>query len=71
MVKQSVMDVMEKLYGPRAADPDFDPLGGDEDDGVVMKLVKSYGNRALSVLDRVEKLRDRLAFGKKRRRAVG
>lgn len=70
MVKQSVMDVMEKLYGPRAADPDFDPLGSD-DEGVVMKLVKSYGNRALLVLDRVEKLRGRLAFGKKRRRAVG
>jgi len=70
MVKQSVMDVMEKLYGPRAADPDFDPLGQD-DEGVVMKLVKSYGGRALAVLDRVEALRERFTLGKKRRRTVG
>ncbi|MBN8612398.1 MAG: aspartate aminotransferase family protein [Deltaproteobacteria bacterium] len=70
MVRQSVMDVMEKLYGPRAAEPGFDPMSAD-DEGLVMRLVKSYGGRALSVLDRVEKLRERLSpGGKKRRRAV-
>lgn len=69
MVQKSVMDVMEKLYGPRAAEPGFDPMSS-EDEGVVMRLVKSYGGRALAVLDRVEKLRERLAPGKKRRKAV-
>lgn len=58
MVKQGVMDVMERLYGPRAAYPDFDPMGTSEE-GMVMRLVKSYGGRALAVLGRVEKLRDR------------
>jgi glutamate/tyrosine decarboxylase-like PLP-dependent enzyme len=68
MVKQSVMEVMEKLYGPEATQADFN-LGGDNaDDGVVMKLVKSYGGRALAVLDRVEKLRDKLPFGVRRRK---
>lgn len=69
MVRQSVMDVMEKLYGPRAAEPGFDPMGED-DEGMVMRLVKSYGGRALAVLERVDKLRERFTPGKKRRRAV-
>ena len=68
MVRQSVMDVMEKLYGPRAAEPGFDPMGQD-DQGVVMRLVKSYGGRALAVLDRVEKLRERIVPSRKRRRS--
>jgi sphinganine-1-phosphate aldolase len=69
MVQKSVMDVMEKLYGPRAAEPGFDPMSED-DEGTVMRLVKSYGGRALAVLDRVDKLRERLSPGKKRRRSV-
>ncbi|MFN7702556.1 MAG: pyridoxal phosphate-dependent decarboxylase family protein [Deltaproteobacteria bacterium] len=69
MVRQSVMDVMEKLYGPRAAEPGFDPMSED-DDGTIRRLIKSYGSRALSVLDRVEKLRARLSPGGKRRRSI-
>jgi sphinganine-1-phosphate aldolase len=68
MVKTSVLEIMEKMYGPNAADPSFDAMGAD-DDGLVMKLVKEYGSRALSLLDRAEKLRERLPFQKKRRRA--
>jgi len=68
MVKQSVMEVMEKLYGPDATQADFSLSAESSDDGVLMKLVKSYGGRALSVLDRVEKLRDKLPFGARRRK---
>jgi hypothetical protein len=43
---------------------------GGSDDGFVMKIVKEYGGRALSLLERAEKLRERLPFiEKKRRRA--
>lgn len=69
MVRSSIMELMEKLYGPRAAEPGFDPMGGDEEGGV-MRLVKTYGGRALAVLDRAEKLRSRLFPGRKRRRSV-
>ena len=69
MVQKSVMAVMETLYGPRAAEPGFDPMSED-DEGTVMRLVKSYGSRALAVLDRVDKLRERFSPGKKRRRSV-
>ncbi len=69
MVRSSIVDLMEKLYGPRAAEPSFDPLAGDEEGGV-MRLVKTYGGRALAVLDRAEKLRERLFPSRKRRRSV-
>ncbi len=69
MVKTSVLEIMEKMYGPNAADPSFDALGAGEE-GIVMKMVKDYGGKALSLLDRAEKLRARLPFaGKKRRRS--
>lgn len=64
MVKKSVLDVMEKLYGPGALD-DGDPI--KDDDGVVSRLVKGYGARAMGVLDGLEDLRTRI-FGQRRRR---
>ncbi len=67
MVKNSVLEIMEKMYGPRAADPGFDPMGGD-DDGAVMRFVKEYGGKAAALLGRAEKLRDRLPFLEKKRR---
>jgi sphinganine-1-phosphate aldolase len=68
MVKTSVLEIMEKMYGPHAADPGFDPMGG-EDDGAVMRLVKEYGGKAAALLGQAERLRDRVPFlGKKRRR---
>ncbi len=68
MVKRSVLEVMERMYGPDAASPDLEILGEDESrDGLVMRLVKNYGNRALDVLDRVQDVRDRLRLTKKRR----
>ena len=67
MVKQSVLEIMEKMYGPRAAEPGFDPLG-DEDEGAVMKFVKEYGSRATALLDRAEKIRERVPFLSKKRR---
>lgn len=66
MVKKSVLEVMERMYGPDAARPDLDMLGG-EDQGVVAKLVKSYGDRALGVLDRLNDVRDRFRLTRKRR----
>lgn len=68
MVKSGVLDVMERLYGPHAADPDFDPMGEDEGGGV-MRIVKQYGGKVLSFLDRAEALRDRLRLRPKRRQS--
>ena len=68
MVKSSVLEIMEKMYGPHAADPGFDPMS-EGDEGAVMRFVKEYGGKAAELLGRAEKLRDRLPiFGKKRRR---
>lgn len=71
MVKTSVLDVMEKMYGPKAAEGGGDPLADSDDEGVVMKLVKSYGSRALAVIDRAQALRDKLPWRPKRRARVG
>lgn len=67
MVKSSVLEIMEKMYGPHAADPGFDPMKGD-DDGAVMRFVKEYGGKAASLLGRAEKLRERIPFLEKKRR---
>jgi glutamate/tyrosine decarboxylase-like PLP-dependent enzyme len=67
MVKKSVLEVMEKLYGPDAADPSLG-IGGDDDrDGMVMRLVKRYGGRALGVLDRIDEVRTSLGLSRGRR----
>lgn len=70
MVKTSVLDVLEKMYGPKALEDTGDPLAGGEDEGMVMKMVKNYGSRALAVLDGVERLRDRLPLRRKRRAPI-
>lgn len=67
MVRKSVEEVMERLYGPDAADPRLDVMGSQETDGLVVRLAKSYGNRALGILDRLEEARSRLGLGKPRR----
>jgi sphinganine-1-phosphate aldolase len=68
MVKKTIADVMEKMYGPDAADPSFDPFGHrEEEEGAMMRMVKSYGGRALGLLERLEEMRATLGFGKKRR----
>lgn len=67
MVKTTVLELMEKMYGPHAADPGFDPMS-DGDDGVVMRMVKEYGGRAAALLGRAEKIRDRIPFLEKKRR---
>lgn len=68
MVKKSVLEVMEKMYGPDAASPHLDLLGeSGAGDGMVMRLVKSYGGRALGLLDRIGDVRDRIGLTKKRR----
>ncbi len=67
MVKTSVLEIMEKMHGPHAADPGFDPMA-DGEAGFVARVVKQYGGRVLSLLDRAEKLRDRLPFLEKKRR---
>jgi hypothetical protein len=71
MVKTSVLDVMEKMYGPNAAEGGGDPLADSEGEGVVMKLVKSYGSKALAVIDRAQALRDKLPWRPKRRARIG
>jgi glutamate/tyrosine decarboxylase-like PLP-dependent enzyme len=68
MVKKSVLDLMEKLYGPDAANPDLDPLGDDGRDGMMMRLVKRYADRALGLLDRLEEVRHTLGLASRRRR---
>ncbi len=60
MIRQSVMQVMEQMYGPSGS---FDPdnLGATANAGLVGALLERYGDTVLSVLDRVEGLRGRLA----------
>jgi glutamate/tyrosine decarboxylase-like PLP-dependent enzyme len=72
MVKKSVLEVMERLYGPHAAEPDFDLLGQDESGGAVTRLVKRYGGRALGLLDKLDGVsqgvRQTLGLAPRRRR---
>jgi hypothetical protein len=67
MVKSSALEIMEKMYGPHAADPGFDPMN-DAEEGTVMRLVKEYGGKAAELLGRAEKIRDRLPFVARKRR---
>jgi glutamate/tyrosine decarboxylase-like PLP-dependent enzyme len=67
MVKKSALEMLERLYGPDAANAKLDLFGQEGDDGLVMRLAKNYGNRALDLLDRVDGFRHRLGLTKKRR----
>jgi glutamate/tyrosine decarboxylase-like PLP-dependent enzyme len=69
MVKKSVMDVMMRLYGPDAAEADLDLGADDPNDGLVMRLAKRYGGRALGVLDRLEGVRSALLGARRRTKA--
>lgn len=67
MVKKSALEMLERLYGPDAANAKLDLFGQESDGGLVMRLAKNYGNRALDWLDRVDGLRHRFGLTKKRR----
>lgn len=65
MIRKSVMQVMEAMYGP---DANFDPNNlGAGNSGVVAKLMDKYGGVALDVLDRVESIRNALSSRAKKR----
>ena len=51
--------MMEKMYGPNATDPDLGSVGGDDDDGPLLRLIGKYGDQALDLLDRVDALKKR------------
>lgn len=68
MVKQSVLELMERLYGPEAANPDLDLLAEDGNGGIVTRWVKRYGNQALGLLDRLEEVGRWLGLARRRRR---
>lgn len=53
LVKQSVLKVMEGMYGPSGAVPDLSKLGEGEGDGLLLKLVGRYGEPALELLDKL------------------
>ncbi len=58
MIKRSVGQVMERMYGP--AGTDTDPMStGDE--GPVMSFVNRHADRVMGALDRVEAVRERLS----------
>lgn len=67
MVRKGALDMLERLYGPDAANPKLDLFGEGSGDGLVMRLAKNYGNRALDWLDRVDGIRQRFGLTKKRR----
>ena len=57
-VKASVKKVMERLYGPDAAEPNIGEIASGEDAGLLLGLVDRYGDRILDFLDDVESLSD-------------
>lgn len=67
MVKKSVLEVMEKLYGPDAAAVSFDPMAESANDGLVARVTRQYGGVANRVFDRLDDVRTRL-LGPRRRR---
>ncbi len=52
MVGKSVEKIMEKMYGPDALELDMDKIGED-DEGLVNKLVQRYGGKVLDVFDKL------------------
>jgi sphinganine-1-phosphate aldolase len=57
MIKRSVGQVMEAMYGP--AGTNTDPMA-PRDEGPVMAFVNRHADRVMGALDRVEALRERL-----------
>ncbi len=59
-IKQSVLKVMETMYGP--AGSNNDPMQS-QNDGPVMAFVNRHADTVMGVLDRLESLRDRVSGG--------
>jgi len=53
LVRQSVLKVMEGMYGPTGQVPDLSRVGEGEGDGLLLKLVGRYGEPALELLDKL------------------
>lgn len=58
MVRDSVRKVMEGMYSPQGGAPDLSTLGEGEDDGLLLKVGRRYGEQVLSLLGRLEKVRE-------------
>jgi hypothetical protein len=61
MVRDSVRSVMEGMYGPNGASPDLSELGAGEDDGLLLRAARRYGGRVLGVLNRIERVREKVS----------
>ena len=57
MIKRSVGQVMESMYGP--AGTDSDPMAS-RDEGPVMRFVNRHTDRVMDVFDKIESLRERI-----------
>ncbi len=61
LVKQSVLEVMERMYAPDAFDvPDLERVGGSKESGLVLRLVDRYGDDLMTALDQASELRRRV-----------
>jgi sphinganine-1-phosphate aldolase len=69
MVRKNALELLERLYGPDAADPELDPFADPERTTAMSRLAKHYGGRALGVLDRFEGVRRWIGWPGRRRRA--
>ncbi|MDW8246270.1 MAG: aspartate aminotransferase family protein [Sandaracinaceae bacterium] len=58
MVKQGVLDLMERLYGPKAGEPGHNPLVPEQRRGLHV-LWEKYGPKALAWMERLGLRRDR------------
>ena len=64
LVHHSVMKVMEGMYGRDNKTPDLSELGSGDDDGLVLKAIHKYGDRAMAAMDRLEALRNTFRKGR-------
>jgi hypothetical protein len=60
IVKKSVLDVMESLYGPQAGALDMAELGAGEESGLLLRAARRYGGRVLGLLNKLDAKRDLL-----------
>lgn len=59
LVKDSVMGVMESLWGNRGIDPEIEKIA-QEDDSLTGKLMNKYGKEVLQILDKTQEIKEKI-----------
>lgn len=59
LVRKSVLEVMEQLYGSKDATLDLKDLGAGDEGGLMMRAARQYGGRVLEFMNRLDAKRRR------------